>query len=61
MTDFQRGFEFCKEILTLRRMLLHGTIDRTSKQDEQILCDNATVLIDSKGVISWINNDKYEF
>ena len=33
-------------------------IEGILKHDEQIVCRNATVLVDSKGEITWIDNDK---
>ena len=31
-------------------------IEQSLKHDEEIVCRNATVIVDSKGNISWIDN-----
>ena len=33
-------------------------IEGILKHDEQIVCRNATVIVDNRGQISWIDNDK---
>ena len=32
-------------------------IEMSLKHDEEIVCRNATVVVDGKGNISWFNND----
>lgn len=33
-------------------------IEQILKHDEEIVCRNATVLVDSRGEITWIDNNK---
>lgn len=37
----------------MNRMAIKSSL----KYDEEIVCENATVIVDSKGNISWVNND----
>lgn len=37
--------------------LNRAAIESSLKHDEEIVCENATVIVDKKGNISWIDND----
>ena len=41
----------------LDKNLNRMAIESSLKYDETLVCENATVIADSKGNISWINND----
>ena len=44
--------------MTIIQMPIPLALNATLKEDEKIICTNATVIEDSGGNISWINNDK---
>lgn len=39
------------------KSLNRAAIESSLKHDEKIVCENATVVVDSNGNISWFNND----
>lgn len=39
------------------KRLNRAAIEASLKHDEEIVCENATVIVDKNGNLSWINND----
>lgn len=52
------GFVIAIVVDTIRNVVMQCSIEKVRKPKEIVVCYNATILIDDRGQMAWVDNDR---